>query len=323
MVGAVRVRRILVLLAAFATAACTSSDGSDIGIDARFAAGMASSWHWVGDPQRVEVGIFADDAQGRHVVSGGTIDLSFSYLGSDGGATAEPGPSATATYVPVPGTSPAGDAPAIVTGARGIYEAEGVVFDSPGVWQVTLSPEIGGVAQRMTSTFAVTKTSPIPAPGDRALRTENLTMSSKGVPDEAIDSMAANGGEIPDPELHEWTIAHAIEQGRPTLVLFGTPAFCESQFCGPEVQELQRLANEYPDRAVYIHIEIWKDYNGQVVNRAAADWLLRKRPDGTPEMTEPWLYLIGADGVIVDRWGSMFDSEDVAAELEALPPMPS
>ncbi|HEX6399681.1 MAG TPA: hypothetical protein VF108_04310, partial [Actinomycetota bacterium] len=133
------------------------------------------------------------------------------------------------------------------------------------------------------------------------------------------------GGPLPDPELHEWTIARAIREGRPALVLFGTPAYCESQFCGPEVQELQRLAADHPDRAVYIHVEIWKEYRPQdgvqVVNRGAADWLLWERPDGTPEMTEPWLYLIGADGVIVDRWGSLFDAGEVAAALEALPPM--
>ena len=62
----------------------------------------------------------------------------------------------------------------------------------------------------------------------------------------AIDSMADGGGEIPDPELHEWSIADAIDQGRPALVLFGTPAYCESQFCGPEVTELQRLAAASP-----------------------------------------------------------------------------
>jgi len=320
----VRSRRWLAFLAtaavALATAACTgSTDGNNLDIDTRFAAGMASSWHWVGDPQRVEVGIFASDAEGQHVVSGGTIEFVFSYLGADGAAAPDPGPSAPARYVPVPGTEPSGDAPAIVTGARGIYEADGVVFDSPGVWEVALSPEIESVAQRLKATFVVTESSPIPAPGDRALRTENLTMDSKGVPESAIDSMAAVGEGIPDPELHRWTIAEAIEQGRPALVLFGTPAFCESLFCGPEVEELQRFANEHPDRAVYIHVEIWRKYEPpevQVVNQAAADWLLRG-----DNMTEPWLYLIGADGVIVDRWGSLFDADEVAAVLEALPPM--
>ena len=37
-------------------------------------------------------------------------------------------------------------------------------------------------------------------------------------------------------------------------------------------------------------------------------------------MTEPWLYLIGADGTIIDRGGRLHIAE-VEAALEALPPM--
>ena len=86
------------------------------------------------------------------------------------------------------------------------------------------------------------------------------------------------------------TIADAIDQGRPALVLFGTPAYCTSRFCGPEVTELQRLAADHPDRAVYIHVETWKDYHAQpqAINEGAADWLYR--PNTQLGMTEPWLY---------------------------------
>ena len=310
--------RLLAVSLAFGVAAACASGGrgSGPGLDTTFSAQIASSWHWAGAPQRVQMGIFGNDANGLRVVTQGSIDLAFSYLGSDGSGAPEPGPSATATYVPVPGTEVSGDAPTLLTGARGVYEAEDVVFDAAGVWRVTLDAEIDGVTRELTADLAVTEKSPIPAPGDRALLTENLTVDAKGTADASIDSMATGGEGIPDPELHEWTIADAVKQGRAALILFGTPAFCESQFCGPEVQELQRLAAAYPDRAVYIHIEIWKDYEGQVVNRAAADWLLR---DG--DMTEPWLYLIDADGIVADRWGSLFDATEVAAALEALPRM--
>ncbi|HET9671992.1 MAG TPA: hypothetical protein VFQ40_03995 [Actinomycetota bacterium] len=317
-------RRLLVLLSAvaFASGSCAANgDGDQLPIDTTFAAEMASSWHWVGDPQRVQIGIRASSGDGVTAVSGGTVDLAFAFVGT-GGDEPVAGPTATASYIAVPGTEPAGEAPGIVTGARGIYEAEDVVFDRAGIWQVTVSASIDGVAQRLTATTEVFEDSPIPAPGDRAPRTETLTVDSD-VREGAIDSMADGGGPIPDPELHEWTIARAIREGRPTLVLFGTPAYCTSLMCGPEVQEVQRLAADHPDRAVYIHVEIWKDHDGLVVNRGAADWLLWQRPDGTPEMTEPWLYLIGADGMILDRWGSLFDPAEVATALEALPPMPS
>jgi hypothetical protein len=318
-------RRVLPLLAAtvFAVAACTSASGAGDGVDVdtTFAASLASSWHYVGAPQRVQVGILGNDSEGVHTVSGGTVDLAFAYRGPDGGSDPEPGPSATAEYVPVPGTRPGGTQPSIVSGAHGVYEAEEVAFDRAGVWELTVSASIEGLAQKLRAAFVVAEGSAIPAPGDRAPRTETLTLDSKGVPVSAIDSFAVTGEGVPDPQLHEWSIADAIEGGRPALVLFGTPAYCESRFCGPEVQELERLAGEYPDRAVYIHVEIWKDYDRQVINEGAAEWLLRERSDGTPEMTEPWLFLIGADGRIVDRWGSLFDRDDVAAALQALPPM--
>ena len=312
------------LVLATAVASCTSGgNGSNGSLDTSFGAQMASTWHYSGAPQRVQVGIVASDADGRHFVTQGTIDLAFSYLGTDGGAEPAAGPTATATYVPVPGTDASGDAPTILSGARGVYAAKDLTFDQAGVWRATLSIEIDGIARRLTTDFGVDATSQIPAPGMPAPKTENLTVASKGVRKGAIDSMAVSGGKIPDPELHEWTIADAIDQRRPALVLIGTPAYCTSQFCGPEVTELQRLAAEHPDRAVYIHLEVWKDFDAQpqVVNKGAADWLLRELPDGTPQMTEPWLFLIGSDGIVADRWGPLFDTDEVAAALEALPPM--
>lgn len=300
---------------------CTEDQNG--GLDTSYSAQMASTWHYAGAPQRVQVGILASDADGLRAVTQGSVDLAFSYLGTDGSGEPSAGPTATASYVPVPGTDASGDAPAIVTGANGVYEAEDVTFDEAGVWRATLSIEIDSVARELTTDFRVDVESGIPAPGMPAPKTETLTLGSKNVDDESIDSMAGGGNAIPDPELHEWTIADAIAQGRPALVLFGTPAYCTSRFCGPEVTELQRLAVDHPDRAVYIHVEIWKDYNAepQVVNEGAAEWLLRELPDGTPEMTEPWLFLIGADGTVLDRWGPLFDSAEVAAALEALPPM--
>jgi hypothetical protein len=307
------------------TAASCASGPNDPGgssLGRTFAAQMASTWHFAGAPQRVQVGILVSDDDGTHVVTQGTIEVAFSFLG-DGGAAPEQGPTATATYLPVPGTDGSGDAPTVAAGANGVYEAEDVTFDQPGIWRATLSLEIDGVVRELATSFEVLQESPIPAPGMPAPATETLTIDSD-VREGAIDSVADAGGEIPDPELHRISIADAVAQGRPALVLFGTPRYCTSRFCGPEVTELQHIAAEHPDRAVYIHVEIWKEYAPpeiQVVNKGAVEWLLWKRPDGTPEMTEPWLFLIGADGIVAERWGPLFDTSEVTAALEALPPM--
>lgn len=98
-------------------------------------------------------------------------------------------------------------------------------------------------------------------------------------------------------QLHETTIAEALEAGRPTVVVFSTPVYCVSRFCGPVTDMVEDLAREYGDRAEFVHVEIWRNYEKKVINRAAADWLLRDN-----DLREPWLFFIGADGRIKARW---------------------
>jgi hypothetical protein len=278
---------------------------------------MASSDLYVGAPQRVSVGLVLNDGRG---VNFGSIDMAFAYV-----ATAEQspgpdrGPSAVGVYVPTPGTPEGGGTPAATqpSEGRGVYQAEDVSFDRAGFWEVTVTADVDGLGARSASTtFPVLEAAAYPAPGEPALETDNLTIDSTDAPAAAIDSRASEGGEVPDPELHGWTIARAIEEGRPALVIFSTPTFCTSRFCGPVTDVVQDLADRYADRAVFIHVEIWRDYEGQTINQAAADWLYR---DGN--LTEPWLYLIGADGTIVDRWAVLWREEEVVAALEAMPRM--
>jgi hypothetical protein len=300
-------------------AACTSDEPEPTGPTrtSQVVAVPATSDLYAGDPQRVSLGLVFHDGR---LVSFGEAEVSFSYVGTAAEPTEpQPGPTATATFVPTYGT-PEGPGIADVTApneGRGVYEAEGVMFDRAGFWTAEVTVDVQGLGtQTAEASLAVLEAPQIPAPGDRALRTENLTLDSKGVPRGAIDSRAATG-EIPDPELHEWTIAQAIEEGRPALVLFATPVYCTSRFCGPVTDMIQELAHRFDDRAVFIHVEIWEDRREEVLNEAAVEWL--QTPNG--DLTEPWLYLIGGDGVILDRWASMWSEQDVAAALEDLPPM--
>ena len=312
------------LTLAFLSVACTSGGedpptptGSTSTTQDQLSAIMATTDHYVGAPQRVGLGLVFADGQ---LVSYGSVDLRFSYVGTvDEPTEPQPGPSASAVYLPTPGTSDSGTSPAVTqpSEARGLYVAEDVTFDRAGFWQVDVIADVAGEgSQRTSSTFAVTDEPLVPAPGQAALETENLTIDSKGVPDAAIDSRAVNAGDVPDPTLHRWTVADALAQHRPIVLLFATPVFCQSQFCGPVTDELEDLAKRYADRAVFIHVEIWQDFETQAITQAAADWLYR---DG--ELTEPWLYLIDADGTILDRWAVLFRLEEVEAALDALPPM--
>ena len=324
-------RPLLPVIALALVATACSSDESASGASSppasgssSFAAEVATSDLSIGAPQRVEVGVFSSTSDGGvQLLSFGTVQLAFTFVGT--GASATPGPTATATYVPAPGTQGDGTGPALTSPgtARGVYQAEDVTFDQPGNWQVAVTADVQGAGtQHLTAAFPVLEQPLLPAPGQKALKTENLTTASKGVPTSAIDSRALDGAPIPDPELHRWTIAKALAEHRPIVVVFATPTYCMSQFCGPTTDAVQSLADTYGDKAVFIHVEIWKDYQNSVVNRGAADWLYPpalQKANG--DLTEPWIYLIGADGVIQDRWGPLFDPDELAQDLQALPRM--
>lgn len=308
----------LLVSAALLAAACGDEQAADTapsptgGAASQMQVIVASVDHYVEDPQRVLVGLVFGDGS---LVSFGTVRYAFSYLGTSGDpATAEPGPTAEARYLPTPGTATGGATPAVTlpSEARGVYEATGVTFDRAGYWSVEVTADLADGTQVASATFGVNEQPQLPAPGQQALETQTLLFGDPDVPAAAVDSRAATGGEVPDPDLHAITIADALARGDVIAVLFATPVYCMSQFCGPNVGVFESLAAEYGGAVTFIHVEIWKDFANQVINKSAADWLYRNQ-----DLTEPWLYVIGRDGIIVDRWGSLFDTAEVRAALDA------
>jgi hypothetical protein len=289
------------LTAALATASCGSQPSE---VPRPLQVFPASFDLAAGGPTRFLVGV----GTGRNLfVSGGTVRLRFFFLGEE---RAEGRPElrgeATASFLP---TAVGGDS------SRGVYRVEEVMFDRPGLWEVEVVARVGaGDVRTGRGAFEVLPEPLVPAPGEEAPRTENLTVHSKGAPEVAVDSRAATEGEIPDPELHDTTIADAIRRGRPVVAVFATPVYCVSRFCGPVTDMVAELAADYSDRAEFVHVEIWRDFQGQVINRAAADWLLHENT-----LEEPFVFLIGADGRIVARWDNVATRQEIEPYLQDLP----
>lgn len=302
----------VLLMAAILLAGC--GDGSELaGRVGRLEVFPASFEIVAGEPSRLLVGVIAP---GNLFVSGGDVDLRFSFLGEERAGDPEPAGEASATFLPIPGEEdrPVPDAPTAAPGesARGVYAA-GVTFDRAGFYEVEVAADVDGRPSRGTGGFEVVPEPLVPYPGDRAPRTENHVLGEPGVPEEAIDSRAATGG-IPDPELHRTTIADSIRAGRPALVVMATPVYCVSRFCGPVTDMVAELAAEYGDRADFIHVEIWADFQDGAINEAAADWLFHE-----DNLMEPWVFLIGADGRIAARWDNVATRAEIEPFLRDLP----
>lgn len=309
----------MLAVAAVLTTACGGADDTSAGgadrESARTAAGqlnaqVASYDLTAGRPQRFVVGLLT---AGQDLVGFGTVELAFAYLGTKAEPLKEPrrGPTATGDYRLIPGQQvPADqDGPRVIEGGRGVgvYGADGVEFADAGVWQVAVTAELDGRARTATAAFEVLADSAIPNVGDPAPRSENHLPGAPGVPPKAVDSRATDDGSVPDPELHRVTVAQAVTSGKPTMVVVSTPVYCVSRFCGPITETVATLSQRFQDRVEFVHLEVWRDYEGRQLNRAAAEWIY---PTEKEEAHEPWVFVVGRDGVITHRF------DNVATEPE-------
>jgi hypothetical protein len=313
--------------AALATAllavSCSGPDSTDgaAGPDVELTAEVASYDLSADRPTRFMAGVSLFAPSGQLAVVGGSVEMAFSFLGETQAEGSEPYRDATGTFLPIPGSpGPFPEQPAATpaSSGRGVYATYDFEFDRNGLWEVEVTADVTDRGtMSATAAFEVLPEALVPAPGDPAPRSKNLTLDTKDAPQEAIDSRAATG-EIPDPELHQATVADAIRAGHPALVAIATPVYCVSKFCGPITDMIQELAAEYGDRAEFIHIEVWRDFEGQVVNQGAADWILREE-----NLQEPWVFLVDADGRVAGRWDNVATRQEIEPLLQELPPLGS
>jgi hypothetical protein len=107
--------------------------------------------------------------------------------------------------------------------------------------------------------------------------------------------------------MHDVGLAQALADGRPVMLEFATPAFCQTAVCGPSVEVLDavRTGRDWGDVA-FIHVEIYRDA-GQTLAAPVEKW-------GLP--SEPWLFAIGADGRIEDRMdGPLLTVQEQVADM--------
>ncbi|MFU8839171.1 MAG: hypothetical protein ACNA8R_00430 [Nitriliruptoraceae bacterium] len=276
----------------------------------------------VGEEQRLLVGLFTSELQ---LVAHGEVELQLAYLGDGSEASGQIEQVATARFVPVPGgdVGEGTDAPSLVqdTGT-GVYAAT-VDLDRAGIWGVRVLGTLeDGTPIDGNRRFPVLEEHLVPAPGDESPRVDNATLADLDagtVRAVELDSRAqAANAEVAHPHLHQHTVAGSIEAGRPVVVAVATPVYCRTRFCGPLTDVIAELALTYEDRADFIHLEVWQDFDTQTLNEAAAAFIQTETGGN-----EPWVFLVGADGRIAERWDNILDIDGLVAELEALPVLPA
>ena len=185
-------------------------------------------------------------------------------------------------------------------GGHGLYVAW-FKFDVPGLWQAQVGVRLpDGTSATAPQQFGVRMATEVPMTGQPAPRSENPTAAQ--VPDVSyIDS-----GQPPD-DMHAISIADAIAQHHPTLVVFATPAFCTSATCGPQIQAIQALEPAYRAQLTFIHVEVYTDIKPDPSRRQLSPTMT-----GWHLQTEPWVFLINRSGNIA----AVFEGAAATDELK-------
>ena len=199
-----------------------------------------------------------------------------------GGAEAEERQRALALFHPWP------------LATRGLYTTT-LSFDEPGRWGLDISVvNPAGPAQRAQIFYDVAETPSAPAVGSAGIRSHSKTI------DDVESLTQLTTGSLPDPDLYQTTLAEAIDSGLPTVVVMASPAFCTNAVCGPQVEVLQELKNEYQGRANFIHIdfydnpeEIQGDLNLARLSPTVIEW-------GLP--SNEWSFVLDREGIITARF---------------------
>jgi hypothetical protein len=182
-----------------------------------------------------------------------------------------------------------------------IYAAQ-VKLPATGRWSVLAMVRNGGRLYGGATQIDVKATTPIPAVGERPPAVSTDTITSAGGDIEAIET------RVPPDEMHDVNFKDVLGE-KPVVLLFATPALCQSRVCGPVTDIAAGLQAEYRDRAAFIHQEVYVD---NTVEKG-----LRSQLRAFGLRTEPWLFTFDADGRVAARLEGSFGTEAFRAAVEA------
>jgi hypothetical protein len=230
----------------------------------------------------------------KGIVKTPTVEVASVYLPGDGSAS-EVAETATADFHLWP------------YGTRGLYVTS-LGFDRVGAWRLDIALDTGGGSVEVVQVSFEVRESPLaPAVGAKALRSVNKTARDV----QRLTQLTT--GTLLDAELYQTTIADAVASGRPTIVVFASPAFCATEVCGPQVDVLKELKDRYKGQANFIHVdfydnpeEIQGDLSRAVLSPVVAEWRL-------PSIE--WTFIIDESGVVTGRFEAFATVEELDEAL--------
>jgi hypothetical protein len=190
--------------------------------------------------------------------------------------------------------------------AKNVYVVPKVDFDRKGPW-VGLAMLKGkqGLEAARVSAPPVVGDNQVPKVGEKAPLIHTPTASDVGGDLSKIDT------RIPHDQMHKVDYADVFGK-EPIVIVFATPALCQSRVCGPVVDVAQQVADEFEGKADFIHMEV---YNDNDISKG-----IRPQLEAFNLETEPWTFLIDRHGIIRDRIEGAYGVPELEQAMRTIVP---
>jgi len=202
-----------------------------------------------------------------------------------------------------------------IVGQRAFYAAT-PELTQPGPWGavVAVREPVTGATTEARLQFTVSEGGFGPRVGDMAPAVATRTLADVGG-----DVRRISSDPTPDPAFYETSLADALGAKEPFLLAFITPAFCTSAQCGPTMEVVKQAVKVAPIRVVAVEPYELTYQDGrlqQVLRDGSLVPVDAVTVYGIP--TEPWLFVVGADGTIASSFEAVVGEQELADAIRAV-----
>jgi len=181
---------------------------------------------------------------------------------------------------------------------RGIYVTE-AAFPVAGVWKAIAAVQ----GKKVPFVVQVNEKAVAPVVGSAAPTAASPTPTATL----GVDPICTREPKCP---LHDTSLSDLVGNGKPLAVMFATPALCQSQYCGPVLDEMLGIMAPYAAKGVqFAHVEIYASNRGATLSPTVEAWGIE---------TEPWLFTIDGAGIIKERLDGAMATNEVSAALDRI-----
>jgi len=198
---------------------------------------------------------------------------------------------------------------------KGLYRAN-VTFPCWGDWGVAVKVARPSGTDSARIIFDVEATSSTPSIGETAPAADTPTAT------DAAGIAAISTDQTPDPDFYRMTITQAETSGKPSLIIFATPAFCQTATCGPTLDRVQSVAQPYKGKVNFVHVEPYIVKQTPTGLQPVLDSKNQLQPVAAADdfglLSEPFTFVLDAQGRVAYKFDGIMGIDELTAALNAV-----